>query len=45
MLMKIKYKLENREGNSEGSRDVDEINLEISDLDLDIIRETYNNYK
>ncbi len=43
--MKIKYKLENREGNGEGSRDVDEINLEISDLDLDIIRETYNNYK
>jgi len=35
VLIKIKYKLENREGNSEGARDIDEINLEISDLDLE----------
>jgi len=32
VLIKIKYKLENREGNSERVRDVDEVNLEISDL-------------
>jgi len=45
VLMKIECESENREGNGEGARDVDEIDSETSDLDLDVIRETYNNYK
>ncbi len=35
VLMKIECELENREGNGEGARDVDEIDSETSDLDLE----------
>jgi len=45
VLMKLKCKLENREGNSERVRDVDEVNSEISDLNWDVIRERYKDLK
>jgi len=43
VLIKIKCELENREGNSERVRDIDEVNSE--DRNWDIIRERYKDLK
>jgi hypothetical protein len=44
-LMKIEYELENREGNGERARDVDEVDSETSDLNWDVMRERYKDLR
>ena len=44
-LMKIECESENREGNGERARDVDEVDSETSDLNWDVMRERYKDLK
>lgn len=44
-LMRIECELENREGNGERTRDVDEVDSETSDLNWDVMRERYKDIK
>jgi len=43
--VKIKYKLKNREGISEGAYYIDEDDLGIRDPELEVLRKIYKKYK